>query len=406
MFWPFPVVHYPVLVLLKQFSWIVTGSQQRHVCVASNTYFYAQHKHQFVMHECTDSWFTSAYPEIASLVAALKNTCNMHFEDEACTHCVTAYCEHKESSTAKGFWLSSHTNMPVHFQTADALLTHLQQHAFCDKQSQSRIMLGNTFLMAENASKALVELQTLDNEFVTADFHALDRHKLPRDTAQWVPSFIPYSASAVASAVKWGVAIEHDNGKFLHRGNYNISCMYRGETCGLSMDFVSMSRCMLTEGTELWLKLNPSLYKHILKEASKQQLKIKLPVSAQVHEAMRYEGEDVEVMMRAEQACARYLRCFYVLGGSSHSADFIDNAIHVMLILANRNSPIGHKGVQDDTANMDSFVNQHIDAQQYSLIRLPLAFREHDPHACLFYERDAVLPFYKYVKLDFSSRGR
>jgi len=143
---------------------------------------------------------------------------------------------------------------------------------------------------------------------------------------------------------------------------------------------------------------------HILREADKQQLKIKLPVFAQVHEAMQYQGDDAEAMMRAEEACARYLRCFYVLGGSNHSADFIDNTIHVMLILANRNSPIGHKDAQDDAADLDSFVNQHIDAQQYSLIRLPLAFREHDPHACLFYEREADLPFYKYMK--FSSRGR
>jgi len=46
------------------------------------------------------------------------------------------------------------------------MLTHLQQHAFHDTHADSRIMLGDSFLMAENGSKALVGIHALDDEFV------------------------------------------------------------------------------------------------------------------------------------------------------------------------------------------------------------------------------------------------
>ena len=65
-------------------SRLVYNSQQRHVRVTNNKHFLQQHRQH-------------------SLLQELKDACEMHCEDEACSHDVCAYCEHKESASAKGF---------------------------------------------------------------------------------------------------------------------------------------------------------------------------------------------------------------------------------------------------------------------------------------------------------------
>ena len=266
--------------------------------------------------------------------------------------------------------------------------------------ADKRVLCGDGFLMAENHSSLIVPVEVVDSTHLIAKFHALEKVQFSADTSQWEPVFIPYASSLVSAPFKWGLTIEHENGKFLDCGQYNISTSYRDENYEIQVDFVTMSRCILTEGTELWLKLNSSLYVDILQQVKENYTASMLPISKSLHTQMQ-QG-DIE----GEVACARFLRCFYVLGGSKNTGGFHNNSIHVFIALAHKNSPIGHKSTQDDDARINSLVNQHIDTQQYSLLNIVLDFSVHDPQTCLHYNRDAALPFYKYLKTDYVSRGR
>ena len=176
--------------------------------------------------------------------------------------------ENNSSSSAKGFWMiflniGQKSRQPLYFRNAQTLLAHLHDHALEDQNldSPSRIWAGDAFLMAENKDQTLVEIEKLQDGNLLANFHALDKHTFSSDTISWNPLFIPMGSSTVKCPLKWGLVVEHENGKFLHQGNYNISVTNRDQAYTVFMDFINMSRCMVTEGSELWLKLTPALYK-------------------------------------------------------------------------------------------------------------------------------------------------
>jgi hypothetical protein len=205
----------------------------------------------------------------------------------------------------------------------------------------------------------------------------------------------------------WGLTREAPNGKFLNEGQYTISTAHNDRAYTLHMDFLSMSRCMPMEGTELWLLLNPQLYARIIKQGESQHGRVMLPVSQELHDRMLANVESTT----SSSDCARYLRCFYVLGGSAHDLDFYHNSVQLIIILAKKNAVMGKKNAHDDNADKDSLVNQHIDSKHYDLIPLTLPLdgdNDFDDQgaAHLCYYRDPSLPFYKYLKQDFWSRDR
>jgi len=398
-FWPFPVVHYPVLVVVKQYMWSVQVSGSKRLFVASNEYFRQMHWETFLVERVKDEWFVETYKELSDLFDQKISEYQTEVtEDEAQFAFLFAIRENQSSASAKGFWIVffDSTRQSLYFPTVQSLRAQLQNHSLEDRNvnSPSRIRMGGNFLMAENIDQTLVEIEKLEEGNLMANFHALDKYTFSSDTSSWNPLFIPMGSSTVKCPLKWGLVVEHNNGKFLHQGNYNIDVTSRDQAYAVAVDYINMSRCMVTEGSELWLKLTPALYKSILTQAEEQVMKIMLPVSSQLHEQMQECGE----------ACQRYLRCFYVLGGSHGDKHFIENSIALFITIAGKGSPMGHKTSQDDTANYESLVNQHIDTQQCQFLRFRLSFEEHDANEVLSIQKDDSLPFYKYMKMDYVSR--
>ena len=106
--------------------------------------------------------------------------------------------------------------------------------------------------------------------------------------------------------------------KFLHNGRYTIT------TIGIhprnntvlphiqEMDFISMSRSLLPQGSRLWIKITNSIYHTIVSQA---------------HIA----GHDVE--LPKVQICSDYLQGFYKLGGSSIDVPIESNQVSVICII-------------------------------------------------------------------------
>jgi hypothetical protein len=151
------------------------------------------------------------------------------------------------------------------------------------------------------------------------------------------------------------------------------------------MDFIAMSRCMLVEGSELWIKITKSVYELVLKQAQEQGLKVMLPVSAGLHSDMP-----------EQHSC--YLRCFYVLGGSLHDRPVAANSVTAICIIASRRSIPGKKNSFDDRASEASRVNQNITAENMRFVAISTPILHEDSSPFLDFSRDPALPFYNYLK--------
>ena len=161
------------------------------------------------------------------------------------------------------------------------------------------------------------------------------------------------------------------------------------------MDFATMSRAMLQEGSELWVLISSTVYSRILKEAHAQGTKIMLPVSQELHAKLKQDPQG-----------SRLLRVFYVLGGSSNVAPIESNSIRVIVVVASKSCAQGRKATADDHADASSLVNASIGSGNTKMLTICLPLYGEDGSPIVTYHRDPALPFYRYVKEDTSSRSR
>lgn len=220
-------------------------------------------------------------------------------------------------------------------------------------------------------------------------------HQTLFDPAECPARFAPTGAGAGAGAA-WGLVLERE-GRFLAAGRYAVSVLdpRGGGALRFEMDFASMSRSMLQEGSELWIGVNDAVYACILREAHAQGTKVMLPVSPELHARLLADG-----------AVSRQLRAFYVLGGSSSVADIGDNTISVVVIVASKSCAPGRKSAVDDAADAASRVNVTVAHNDMKLLSIRLPIYAADGSPVVSYHREAALPFYRYLREDSTSRAR
>lgn len=217
------------------------------------------------------------------------------------------------------------------------------------------------------------------------------------------------AGSAPLPPACWGLVLERD-GAFLRDGRYCVSA--RADACAppgaaapppegtapsiaFDMDFATMSRAMLQEGTELWVHVNNTVYALILQHARLQGTRVMLPVS-----------EDMHARLLDCPRVSRALRVFYVLGGSSHIKPIEANTVRLILIVAGKGSTPGRKSTADDRADAASRVNESIGPGHMKMITVTLPLYAQDGTPLVTYHRDPALPFYYYIKEDNISRAR
>jgi hypothetical protein len=187
----------------------------------------------------------------------------------------------------------------------------------------------------------------------------------------------------------WGLVVENASGGFLCDGCYSVSagaCLPCGKEhvhISFEMDFINMSRCMLVEGSELWITVTGAVYYTILQQVKKQGLEIMLPVSEELH---------------ANMQGTRLVRAFYVLGGSVHDQKIESNTVRLICIIANKKCVPGKKATQDDNPDIDSIVNQQIEKHNTHKVAISLPIIDKDWTAVVSCHRDESLPVYKYFK--------
>ena len=195
---------------------------------------------------------------------------------------------------------------------------------------------------------------------------------------------------------------------FLRRGRYAVSALAPASVPAaqearaappssvlFEMDFATMSRAMLQEGSELWVHVNSTVYARIVQEALFQGTKVMLPVSPELHARL---GRDPQT--------SRVLRAFYVLGGSSNVAPIDANSIRVIVLVASKSSAQGRKSAADDHADASSRINASIGSGDTKMFAICLPLYAADGSPLVTYHRDPALPFYCYMKEDSTARAR
>lgn len=139
-------------------------------------------------------------------------------------------------------------------------------------------------------------------------------------------------------SARWQQALVHKSPK--------TSCAQKPKDVLLQMDFISKSRCMLLEGGEVWINITAPVYDMILQQAQEQGFRIMLPITKPLHEIMQG---------------SRYLRGFYVLGGSLHDATIDSNCVSIICVMANKLQSA------DDDAGLDSAMNHTPTKETFAL---------------------------------------
>ena len=91
----------------------------------------------------------------------------------------------------------------------------------------------------------------------------------------------------------------------------------------------------------------------------------------------------------------RYLRGFYVLGGSYHDVPISSNVVRIICVVAHA---LFQRLTHDDEANADSHVNQHVNSKNTRLIAFSLPVVESDGACLITRDCDSGAPLYKYLK--------
>ena len=139
---------------------------------------------------------------------------------------------------------------------------------------------------------------------------------------------------------------------------------------------------MLIEGSQIWINVNAKLYDNIQRQGLEQGYKIMLPVSKELHDNMQG---------------LRYLRGFYVLGGSLHNTVISNNSVRVICIIAKQ--PNNRRCDVDDNAGVDSVVNQPLDIKNTRFVAFSLPVLDENGACIITRDRNDEAPFYKYLRV-------
>ena len=321
---------------------------------------------------------------------------------------ICAYFVDEKSTQVLGFWATK-DGVQVHFSSAEQVRQQMATDTFCD----TTLFYPQTDTGEQSISYLMLECKkcglapvchTPAGEDPVARFSYFDcegQHKekticITKNFSDTRPRMIPLGEeslrmSTVSTNLKecWGLVVENSAGGFLSDGCYTVSstaCLPSGTehvSISFEMDFINVSRCILVEGSEVWITVTGAVYDMILQQVKQQGLDIMLPVSQELHAHM--EG-------------ARVVRAFYVLGGSVHDQGIESNTVRLVCIIANKKSNPGKKTTQDDQPDMDSIVNQQLDQHNTRMIAISLPIINKDGTAVVSFHRDESLPVYLYFK--------
>ena len=432
-FYLFPVMHFPVLVVLRQNGWIMAmpevfeDNKNDTLFLHGAEHFYATDCRACHMRRVDEelAWFQEHCPELVQVLQ------NLQPESLSGLSELEAYFFSKDTEHIFGLW-AKYKGVRVHFDSLHQFQAHVLKGVdvdllvpVCEALYQQEDKNTSDYYMMEHELWGYAPVrfaQTPESEQIIATFtwlhgNAEDSSDLPvskEDSKveaqqlieqvrkveftfkEFMPNMIPRSKDSEKNGACWGLTVEND-GAFLRGGSYTLSAVGNHPRAGLCsstqhMDFITMSRCMVPEGSELWIGLTAQVYACILEQAQAQGPSLMLPVSHHLHASMPEHN-------------SRYLRAFYTLGGSLHDQPIDNNQVRVICVIATKNCMPGKKATADDHATADSRVNQNISAEntRFVAISLPVLV---DGAPVLHHSRDPALPFYKYLKENAAARQR
>jgi len=406
-FYLFPVVHFPVLIRLEHSGWYVK-TKNPPLLLHNNEYFFWKHQTIYKFCNSNDSWLLEKCPDVCQLLKECRTALP--------SVKIEAYFFRDNSTEVLGFW-ATENDLQMHFSSIDQVREQLAKDKFLDTEglcpttsfhesnpedSPAQI---TCYLMLECSQCGLAPVyREADGEKFLTRFFFVDKED---PTKEHITEFTKNDQNITARMLAlgeesarmstlttkcqeiWGLVIENSSGHFLSDGCYQISSLtglpFGNEHTNVSfeMDFINMSRCMLAEGSELWITVTQDLYRVIIRQIKEQGLDVMLPLSKELHENMH---------------AKRLVRAFYVLGGSVHDQDIEKNTIRLMCIIASKKSVPGNKATHDDNAGMDSVVNQQINQHDTRMVSISLPILNRDKTPIISCERDKNLPFYKFFK--------
>lgn len=384
-FYMFPVMHFPILVLLEHSGWRHSNGMLLH----THEYYQTKHYNLFHVRDCAEPW--GPLDDARQLLLKCRKTM-----PDLCMHACFA---DEQSAHTLCFWLESNGQIK-YYSCAAEIARDVSDNTLMD---MSKCVPNNTnsYLMLEHEDWGLAYVLYADNhrQGLEAPFLYTDDSKQLKYNIEsfsmtfehFKPRLLP-PAEESASWVNvfdyvWGLVIENTNGSFLKQGCYTVSamvsqpCRQKAAAACIDMDFISTSRCMLPEGSQVWITITADIYSSLQQQAHAQGYKVMLPVSSNLHHNMDR---------------TLYLRAFYVLGGSFHDTPISANVVRLICIIAN--TVHNQRTAEDDEANADSLVNQHVDPKNTRLVAFSLPVLQSNGTSIITRDREEGAPFYKYLR--------
>jgi hypothetical protein len=397
-FYMFPVMHFPVLLQLEHSGWFYNG-----ILLNNVEYFQTKHYNTFHVRDCDEEWFRETNAEAYNVYLQ----CMARFP-ELCMHaCFASW----ESCDVLGFWAQTQSDAKLaYYESVDQIKKQFVSGTFMDtsmfvpsKTSTCRSS-GTSYLMIEHNEHGLTPVRYVTPALSCSE-EAPNKHILISFEAVGVEfsvssdTFKPRLLSAGEETKNdlhyiWGLTIENNNQAFVENGCYTVSSLASNAFCEksdsvlLQMDFITMSRCMLSEGSEIWINVTPQIYQLIQQQGVEQGYKIMLPVTKHLHNSM-------------QGLC--YLRGFYILSGSLHDIAIDNN--HVRIICVIKHNTWAKRIIEDDNAGAESLVNTHTNIKNTRLVAFTLpvlqqivtADGKHLISPIIVRHRNQGAPFYKYL---------
>lgn len=409
-FYIFPVVHFPILLLLEHSGW---WNAEDLLLMHTQNYFYAQQHATFWFRECDDEWCLKNCPDAVRLFEDCKAVMfdlrlQVIFVDNVSTEIMGFWAKNQRSLAY--FMSEKHVRQELRhnkfmddtlYMFADAgqsdshngdlIPDHGEPDKAIQKENQSRSYL---MIKSRHGYVPVHRAEHLGKGMLIADFSCAGHtdqvftftELFDKFQARMLPSGeeLDYECTHIYS--RWGLVVENKMGSFLEDGVYTVSTMtsrplsVQMETVSVQIDYINMSRCMLIEGSEVWVNVTSAVYAMIIQQAKEQGFCIMLPITKCLHENM---------------IGCRFLRGFYVLGGSLHTEPIHRNLVRIIFIIAKQTK--GEKISLDDHAGLDSAVNKHSEQKNTRMVAVSLPMLD-DTGACLITcDRDEKMPFYIYL---------
>ena len=273
-FYMFPVMHYPVLLRMVQNGWSMPMPEalqedDEHLFMQTSEQFFANDSKAYVMRvvELQRAWFVANCPEVLEAAHGLTE--------------LTAYFMSEDSGHVAGLG-ARHEGMRVHFDSLHQLQARMQQGI--DSSLYAWVHVGSReYYMMEHElwGYAPVSLVSPQAERMLATFAWIYTEN---DTAIEQTKNVEFSFKDLTPNMNpptkqdqhtcWGLTAEHEH-SFLDDGCYTVSTVGtdpRGLACSSTqhVDFITVSRCIVPEGFELWIRVTESIYACLLKQAQAQ----------------------------------------------------------------------------------------------------------------------------------------